>query len=265
MAMNGNITELSLVDLIQLACMERYTARLSVNRNDESARIFFSNGEIVHAEVGDRRGPEALYEIVGWTDGEFSLDRGVETQETSIEGTWTAHLLEALVRIDHKAKDAAGGQEQAGTSAGTNQPIAAPASAPEPRPATQELGPRALAPSGPPAPEKPADEWIGGLKALGGVKKVVIVRTDGLAQQHPGADQDEEAAALTAFIGNAAKGIGKTLNFGPLQRAEVQIGGVPRLVLANGETYAGLELGTENNPHHVALEAQRILKAREAK
>ena len=265
MAMNGNITELSLVDLIQLACMERYTARLSVNRKNESARIFFSNGEIVHAEVGDRRGPEALYEIVGWTDGEFSLDRGVETQETSIEGTWTAHLLEALVRIDHKAKAAAGAQPPTGASAAASQPLPAPARARELQSATQELGPRALAPSSPPAQEKPADEWVGRLKALDGVKKVVVVRTDGLAQQQPGADQDEEAAALTAFIGNAAKGIGKTLNFGPLQRAEVQIGGVPRLVLANGETYAGLELGTEMNPHHVALEAQQILKARENK
>jgi hypothetical protein len=64
MAMSGSITEMSLVDLIQLACMERYTARLTVVKGNENARTFFANGEIVHAEVGNKTGSEALYEIV---------------------------------------------------------------------------------------------------------------------------------------------------------------------------------------------------------
>lgn len=254
MAMSGSITEMSLVDLIQLACMERYTARLTVNRGEESARIFFSKGEIVHAELGDKTGPDALYEAVSWTTGDFNLDRGIETDQATIQGTWTAHLLEALVRIDHGKKDAI---EQEQGSRVTMSPVAG--SSPDPQP----VQPAASRPSSSTAADATGGEWLKDLRRLNGVDNLVLVRTDGMPHEFAAAGQDEQASALAAFIGNAAKGIGMTLNLGSLDRAEVLVGGVPRVVLACDDCYAGLEIKKDHNPHHVALEARRILLERD--
>ena len=254
MAMNGSITEMSLVDLIQLACMERYTARLSVTRDGESARVFFANGEIVHAEVGDRKGPDALYEVVGWTQGDFKLDRGVETAEATIQGTWTAHLLEALVRIDHGNRDLADGD---GSESGAQIRSAAPARG------SEEVS-SGMTPM--PDPAKPAESegWLSTLRTLKGVRQLVLVRTDGLPHEMSVGDQDEQESALTAFIGNASRGIGKTMNFGALRRAQVQVSGVSRVVLASDDFYVGLKISNDLNTHHVALEAQQVLEGRES-
>lgn len=253
MAMSGSITEMSLVDLIQLACIERYVARLTVVSGDETARIFFSNGEIVHAELGDKIGPDALYHAVGWTVGDFSLDRGIRTDRATIQGAWTAHLLEALVRIDHSKKDAEDGEQGS-------------AAAPEPAGWTDPGRHEVIIGDPEPVEEAAAesgDDWQQALTDLNGVESLVLVGADGMPHEKAPAHQDEQSAALAAFIGNAAKEIGRMLNLGDLDRAEVLVGSVPRVVLACGDCFAGLEVKGEHRPRDVAREARRILQERD--
>jgi len=50
--MQGSLTEISLVDLIQINCLERKRARLRLWFEHCEAVLFFDEGEIVHARTG---------------------------------------------------------------------------------------------------------------------------------------------------------------------------------------------------------------------
>jgi len=56
----GQVVDLQLVDIIQMGCLGRFTMSLSVSKNNEEGLIYFKNGEIAHAELGDLEGKEAL-------------------------------------------------------------------------------------------------------------------------------------------------------------------------------------------------------------
>jgi len=259
MAMIGNVTELSLVDLIQMACIERDTARLIVEREQGRGSVFFDQGEIVHAQAGDKEGPEALYEILSWTTGNFRLDKGIKAEQRTVSGTWTAHLLEALVRIDNTLHRENGGESR-------------PAANPEPDesityagPAPEEVSP--ISPPDPPPDAPPATEprdWLAQLATLDGVEELALVTVEGQPHERAPDGQSEETSALTAFIGNAAREIGRSLNLGSLDRASVTIAGTPRVVLWCGQCYAGLRLSEEPNAHRVAAQAQDILRSRKS-
>ena len=50
MALVGNLNDLKLPSLIQLNCMEKNTAKLTIENNGRFSFIYFDKGQIVHAE-----------------------------------------------------------------------------------------------------------------------------------------------------------------------------------------------------------------------
>ena len=58
----GQVVDLQLVDIIQMGCLGRFTMSLSVSKGNEEGLIYFQNGEIAHAELGDLEGKEAGFE-----------------------------------------------------------------------------------------------------------------------------------------------------------------------------------------------------------
>lgn len=100
MGMTGNLTGLAAADLIQLNCVDQKVARLQINHLDYKAEIFFSDGQIVHAVSGNQKGEEAVYEILGWNEGDFNLENDIKSQETTIKRTWPSLLLEGARRLD---------------------------------------------------------------------------------------------------------------------------------------------------------------------
>jgi DNA-binding response OmpR family regulator len=89
-----------LPDLIQLCALSTATSALRVRRDDRSGTIWFDRGNVVHAEEGVREGADAFYEIVRWTGGEFSVERGAVTRKRTVMNKPTELLMEALRRQD---------------------------------------------------------------------------------------------------------------------------------------------------------------------
>ena len=273
MATTGNITELGLVDLIQMACLERYTARLTVDRESEHAVIFFARGEVVHAQTDTKKGPEALYEALSWTQGRFRLDQGIESAERTVHGAWTAHVLEALVRLDHE-------RQRTGRDADPErQPVAAVAAvagldaARETERELQLTSPSKRPPLENPFPERSSvalpvgngsgqESWPNALRRIAGVRSVVLACSDGRVHSEAESDQDEEGSALTAFLGNGAQRIGSTLNLGNFVRAQARIANTTRLVLLSDDCYVGLELEADASAQKVVAEARRLIRVR---
>jgi DNA-binding response OmpR family regulator/predicted regulator of Ras-like GTPase activity (Roadblock/LC7/MglB family) len=98
--LEGNLRMMSLASIIQINCEERNQAQLILNFQGSEGQIFFNNGEMIHAEVGDLTGEEAVYALLGWEEGSFQVKMGVEPSLQTIEKPWSGVLLEGMRRID---------------------------------------------------------------------------------------------------------------------------------------------------------------------
>jgi len=99
----GQVVDLQLVDVIQMACLGRFTMSLAVSKGDEGGLIYFQNGEIAHAEVGDMEGKDALYTMLDWNEGRFNSQMGISPPKKTIADRWEHLLLEGMRRRDETA------------------------------------------------------------------------------------------------------------------------------------------------------------------
>lgn len=228
--MTGDLKEIRVGELVQIVCVERHQARLRVEQGDVEASIYFADGQIVHAQTPTLRGPRALYEILKWTEGRFRLEKGVVSPERTVEGSWTAHLLEGIY----------GEEKPSGTPL---VPVEPPGSA-EP-----EAAPRSAAPSG------PAER----LRAVAGVEQVILATPEGMAP--PGVEGQREAdVGVTAFVGNAARELGACLALGEFESVSFAVDGAHWLVLSTGDGFVGLRLAAGAERQQVAEKARAALR-----
>ena len=96
----GQVVDLQLVDIVQMACLGRFTMSLSVSKGTEEGLIYFKSGEIAHAEVGDLEGKEALFAMLEWDEGRFNSQMGISPPKETITDRWEHLLLEGTRRID---------------------------------------------------------------------------------------------------------------------------------------------------------------------
>lgn len=96
----GQVVDLQLVDIIQMACLGRFTMSLTITRGEERGLIYFQNGEIAHAEVGDLEGKDALYTILDWNEGRFNSQMGITPPKVTITDRWEHLLLDGMRRQD---------------------------------------------------------------------------------------------------------------------------------------------------------------------
>jgi len=99
---NGYLEGITLADIVQLACLERYERKLEVRGDgDFQGTVFFSGGEIVHAETGMLTGQAAFVEILCCRGGNFSFVPGKSERQT-INVSWNFLLMEATRQIDER-------------------------------------------------------------------------------------------------------------------------------------------------------------------
>jgi CheY-like chemotaxis protein/predicted regulator of Ras-like GTPase activity (Roadblock/LC7/MglB family) len=96
----GTITDFQLSDLIQMNCLGRVTSALYVSQDENRGVIYFSEGNIVHAEYGEIEGEDALYEMLSWSGGNFTSKRGEEAKKETIIKGWQSLLIEGMRRLD---------------------------------------------------------------------------------------------------------------------------------------------------------------------
>ncbi|MEN8189180.1 MAG: response regulator [Thermodesulfobacteriota bacterium] len=101
---SGSIEGLTLVDLVQLACLEGVDRKLMVASGEDRGTIYFANSEIVHAEYGEKTGKEAFYDIMAWQSGAFSMNFD-STETRTVDSSWNFLLMEAVRRIDEQGAE----------------------------------------------------------------------------------------------------------------------------------------------------------------
>jgi predicted regulator of Ras-like GTPase activity (Roadblock/LC7/MglB family) len=100
MAMQGNLRDMSVPDLIQNYCQQGKTAEFIIQHNGSEAQIFVQNGEVIHATWENLEGEEAVFQTLAWEEGDFSIEMGVIAPKQSVNRSWSGLLLEGARLFD---------------------------------------------------------------------------------------------------------------------------------------------------------------------
>ncbi|NOQ22980.1 MAG: DUF4388 domain-containing protein [Candidatus Aegiribacteria sp.] len=113
MTINGTLSDIGFVSLLQFPNSSRKTGLLTVITMDGKAEFYYRKGELVHARFGKKTGNEVLVDIVDWTEGQFTFEPGLEPDETTITDDLHHVLMWALKERDERKKEQ---EENAGNS-----------------------------------------------------------------------------------------------------------------------------------------------------
>jgi DNA-binding response OmpR family regulator len=104
-----NLGGLSPSDIIQLKCMSGSTGALEFTHGEARGIVFFSKGEVVHAESwygeGHESGPDAFKAIISWRAGMVSESEFTTPEAQTIFGNWQGLLMEAAQALDEGAEN----------------------------------------------------------------------------------------------------------------------------------------------------------------
>jgi hypothetical protein len=82
--MQGNLSQISLNDLLLLATSAKKSGVLKLSRGKETVDVYLSEGNIIHAKCPIGEGEKALLYPVTWGDGTFNLLPNGTATETTI-------------------------------------------------------------------------------------------------------------------------------------------------------------------------------------
>lgn len=97
----GDLTQMSIVDLLQTMEIGGKTGILHLKRGEHDAKLYVSAGRVVHAVCDNLVGERAVYRTLLWSDGSFRIEfkKSLQTQET-IHVSTQGLIMEGMRRID---------------------------------------------------------------------------------------------------------------------------------------------------------------------
>ncbi len=104
MALSGQLSDLSLAELIEFFCNQRKTGRLKVAYAGAPGYFYFDRGDLVDAKLGSLNGIEAIYYALTLANASFKFSPAFEPTKRTIHQPWTQVTLEGLRRLDEGIK-----------------------------------------------------------------------------------------------------------------------------------------------------------------
>jgi hypothetical protein len=100
MALSGQLSDLSLAELIEFFCNQRKTGRLKIAYQRSPGYFYFDRGELVDAKLGALSGVEAVYYALTLENASFKFSASFEATRRTIHQPWAHVALEGLRRLD---------------------------------------------------------------------------------------------------------------------------------------------------------------------
>jgi predicted regulator of Ras-like GTPase activity (Roadblock/LC7/MglB family) len=221
MALVGDLKDLALVDIIQINCVGRNTARLTVNYPSGEGVFYFQDGDIVDARLGNLVGIEAVYKALNYEEGSFRIDAGVTSPTRTIFEQWAGILMEGMRLID-EARNNAG--SDANVSQGQYQALA------------------------------------NDLVKVRGIEGALVAMPDGSLQASVNVKTPDRFAALVAMLVSAGARVGAPLGTGRLQRLAVTNGDRKLTVIDQTEFIVALAYSAAQREDALEPHIQRAFK-----
>jgi CheY-like chemotaxis protein len=96
----GRLEEMSVTELMQSLEMGQKSCRLALHRGDERCEMYFTAGQCKHAKLGETEGDNAVYHVIGWSDGDFEIDFAANSNRETTTHSTTGLLMEAMRLMD---------------------------------------------------------------------------------------------------------------------------------------------------------------------
>lgn len=107
MPLQGNLTDLPLIDLVQVLTLQNKTGVLSISRDFSQGQVCFSRSKLYSAFVHHTNthkhleGVEALYDLLQWPDGQFNFELTSSLPAVqNVNVNWDYIILEHCRRQD---------------------------------------------------------------------------------------------------------------------------------------------------------------------
>lgn len=100
MPLTGELSDLSLAELIEFFCNQRKTGCLKVSYSIGAGYFYLKAGAVIHARLGDLRGIDAVYYALTQPNASFTFSPAIDAPEHTINQPWTSVVLEGLRRMD---------------------------------------------------------------------------------------------------------------------------------------------------------------------
>lgn len=100
MALSGQLSDLSLAELIEFFCNQRKTGRLKIAYQKAPGYFYFDRGELVDARIGMLTGVDAVYYALTQENASFKFSTAFEATRRTIHQPWAHVALEGLRRLD---------------------------------------------------------------------------------------------------------------------------------------------------------------------
>jgi CheY-like chemotaxis protein len=216
----GVLRTVGLQDILQMECLGRSSSILEITTRDFVGRIFIQDGQILHAEAGERTGEEAFNFLMALRGGEFNLQPFTAPPQRTLHESWEFLLMEAARKRD----EAAGPVEAVEDQAPAPVPDLAPASAASsagPPPQPSDAGPPTGVPV-PPAAAPAATEGDSGFRPV--MEEMLVASPQGDVLFEWQCPQASERIRFLEFISERARQLGQGLPLGQFERLEMEAG-----------------------------------------
>jgi hypothetical protein len=113
----GDLIDLTLPSLLQAMTREKASAVLRLQRgtdDGDQGSVYFCEGALVHALAGESVGDEAMYQLLGWSEGRFRLVRDADKQPRTITAALANFITTAESSRPAGGLSAAPGKEESG-------------------------------------------------------------------------------------------------------------------------------------------------------
>jgi len=104
-ALKGDLSEIGLLDVIQILDNCQKTGELQVSSEGQAGTIFFNGGRIVNAVYQEKAGEQAMYALVAVKGGTFEYKPSATAFDVVIHNSNTNLLLEGLRLLDEANRD----------------------------------------------------------------------------------------------------------------------------------------------------------------
>lgn len=97
---SGDLSSISLMDLIQMTCLGRKSCTLIVSGPAARGIVVIYEGEVIHCQHPPHKGERALVELLRLKKGRFEMDEEAPTLQRTISKGWQNLLMDCAVLID---------------------------------------------------------------------------------------------------------------------------------------------------------------------
>jgi pSer/pThr/pTyr-binding forkhead associated (FHA) protein len=99
-------SQMGLAEVLQMCCLGRRSGQITFRSGASYGYVYVQHGRILHAMCGVVEGEEAVYLMLSWPAGGFSLDEDILPHKRTINLMWEQLLIEGARRADVRPRTA---------------------------------------------------------------------------------------------------------------------------------------------------------------